>query len=390
MQKTLEVNRINSVDLLRGLIMIVMALDHTRDFFHLPQILGISPTNIESTTPAIFFTRWITHFCAPAFAFLSGISININLRKRGRTELVKYLLTRGLWLVILDVTVLRLLFFFNFYYDMTFLSILWMLGWCMILMAGVIFLPYRATLIVAVIIIVGHDALNGIAFTPGTPVAALWTIVMTAGFIPPAFVSTYPIIPWVAIMMFGFVVGRLYGEKYDPVLRRRLLMQLGILSVVLFVVLRWVNVYGDPVPWSVSPRGTLYTIISYFNVTKYPVSLLFTLMTLGPIMILLSRFETINVKWLSPAVIFGRVPLFYFLFHFFLIHFLALAHQTVWVGIPLSQVDFHYPATFGGIVSESGVGLGGVYVAWVLVVVIMYPLCVWYDKVKRKYSLTYL
>jgi uncharacterized membrane protein len=257
-------------------------------------------------------------------------------------------------------------------------------------MAGVISLPYRATLIISAIIIVGHDAFGGITFTQGTPAASLWTILMSAGFIPPAFVSTYPIIPWVAIMMFGFVTGRLYGDKYDALLRRRLLMQIGILFVVLFVVLRWVNVYGDPVPWSVNPRGTVYTVISYFNVTKYPVSLLFTLMTLGPIMIFLSLFETINTKWLAPAVIFGRVPLFYFLAHFYLIHIAALAHQTWKTGVPLSDLDFHYPATFGGLLVAGGVSLFGVYVAWMLVVATMYPLCVWYDRMKRKYNLTYL
>ncbi|HZY82146.1 MAG TPA: heparan-alpha-glucosaminide N-acetyltransferase domain-containing protein [Cyclobacteriaceae bacterium] len=379
----MQPGRVNSIDLLRGIIMVVMALDHTRDFFHEAQFL-FSPTDLEKTTPAIFLTRWITHFCAPAFVLLSGISININLRKRGRRELVKYLLTRGLWLVILDVVVLRFAFFFNFYYDMTFLSILWMLGVCMMLMAAVIFLPYRATLFISILIIAGHDAITGIASGP------VWTILMSAGFVPPAFVSTYSILPWLAIMMFGFVVGRLYGDKYDPVLRRRLLWQLGVLFIVLFAVLRWVNVYGDPAPWSVSPRGAIFTVLSYFNVTKYPVSLLFTLMTIGPLLILLSRFETINVKWLSPAVVFGRVPLFYFLAHFFMIHVAALLHSMWKTGKSLSEIDFHFPATFGGITPEGGVNLAWTYVAWIILVLTLYPICVWYDKIKRKHGLTYL
>jgi uncharacterized membrane protein len=370
--------RVNSIDLLRGIIMIVMALDHTRDFFHTTTFV-FDPTDLAKTTPALFFTRWITHFCAPAFVFLSGISININLRKRGRPELVKYLLTRGLWLVFLDVVVLRFAFFFNFYYDMTFLSILWMIGWCMVFMAAVIFLPYRAILLISLLIIVGHDALFGL------DLGSLWTILMARGFIPPAFVSTYPIIPWLAIMMFGYVVGRMYGDKYDPVLRRRLLLQLGILSVVLFFVLRWVNVYGDPAPWSVNERGVIFTVISFFNVSKYPVSLLFTLMTLGPLMILLSRFETINTKWLAPAVIFGRVPLFYFLAHFFLIHIAALLHAMWKTGKSLSEIDFHFPTSFGGITPEGGVELGWVYVAWVLIVVSLWPVCKWYSKHKLTY-----
>jgi uncharacterized membrane protein len=376
-------SRVNSIDLLRGIIMILMALDHTRDYFH-ESAFVFNPTDIANTTPALFFTRWITHFCAPAFALLSGVSININLRKRGRPELVKYLLVRGLWLVLLDVVVLRFAFFFNFYYDMTFLSILWMLGLCMMLMAAVIFLPYRVILIVSIIIIAGHDAITGIS------AGALWTILMSAGFVPPAFISTYSILPWLGIMMFGFVLGRLYGEKYDPLLRRRLLVQLGVLVVVLFFVLRWVNVYGDPAPWSVSSRGTIYTIMSYFNVTKYPVSLLFTLMTIGPLLIVLSILETINVRWLSPAVVFGRVPLFYFLVHFFLIHVIALLHLMWKTGRSLSDIDFHYPATFGGITPDGGVNLFWTYVAWISIVLALYPICVWYDRVKRMYGLTYL
>lgn len=371
--------RVNSIDLLRGIIMIIMALDHTRDFFHV-STFEFDPTDLEKTTPALFFTRWITHFCAPAFVLLSGVSININLRKRGKPELVKYLLTRGFWLVFLDVVVLRFLFLFNFfYYDMTFLSILWLLGWCMIFMAGVIYLPYRAILGIAAVIILGHDALFGLDLGP------LWTILMARGFIPPAFISTYPLIPWLAIMMLGFVIGRMYGDKYDPVLRRRLLLQLGGLAVILFIVLRWVNVYGDPSPWIHSPRGTVYTILSFFNSSKYPVSLLFTLMTVGPLMILLSWFETINVKWLSPAQVFGRVPLFYFLGHFLLIHVAALIERMIATKKSLSEIDFHFAAGFGGVTSEGGVNLFWTYVAWICVVLAMYPICIWYDKRKLTY-----
>lgn len=373
-----EKNRVNSIDLLRGIIMIVMALDHTRDFFHAMTFV-YDPTDLTRTSPAIFFTRWITHFCAPAFVFLSGISININLRKRGKPALVKYLLTRGFWLIFLDVVVLRFAFFFNFYYDLTFLSILWMLGWCMVFMAAVIFLPYRAILGISLLIIVGHDALNGLQL------GSLWTILMSRGFVPPAFVSTYPIIPWLAIMMFGFVVGRMYGDKYDPELRRRLLVQLGVLAIVLFFIVRWVNIYGDPVPWSTSPRGTLFTIMSFFNVTKYPVSLLFTLMTIGPLMILLSWFETLNVRWLAPAQVFGRVPLFYFLTHFFLIHAAALVMNMIRTGKSLGEIDFHFSASFGGITPAGGVNLFWTYVAWIAVVVSLYPVCVWYDKRKLTY-----
>jgi uncharacterized membrane protein len=379
-----ERTRVNSIDLLRGLIMIVMALDHTRDYFN-AAAMEFDPLDITKTTPALFFTRWITHFCAPAFVFLSGISVNINLRKRGRPELAKYLLTRGFWLVFLDVVVLRFAMTFNFYYDLTFLSILWMLGWCMVFMAVVIFLPYRVTLIISLLIIAGHDALAGIIFEPGTTMSVIWTLTMQRGFVPPAFLSVYPIIPWLAVMMFGFVTGRLYGEKYDPVLRRRLLTQLGILAIVLFIVLRWVNVYGDPAPWMHSDRGVLYTTLSYLNVSKYPVSLLFVLMTLGPLMLLLARFETVKAGWLSPAAVFGRVPLFYFLVHFFLIHAASLIVHMIRNGTSLSEVDFHASAGLGGIGAAGGVNLFWTYVAWMSLVVVLYPICKWYDRRKLTY-----
>ncbi|MEI9921543.1 MAG: heparan-alpha-glucosaminide N-acetyltransferase domain-containing protein [Bacteroidota bacterium] len=379
-----EKNRVNSIDLLRGIIMIVMALDHTRDYFN-AAAMEFDPTDITQTTPALFFTRWITHFCAPAFAFLSGISININLRKRGRAGLVIYLLTRGFWLIFLDLVVLRFAMMFNFYYDLTFLSILWMLGWCMIIMAAMIFLPYRAILAISLLIIVGHDALAGISFEAGSPMASLWTILMSRGFVPPAFISSYPLIPWAAVMMFGFVAGRLYGDKYDPVLRRRLLIQLGLLAIVLFIVLRWVNVYGDPVPWVHSDRGTVYTILSYFNVSKYAVSLLFILMTLGPLMLLLATLEKVNTNWMSPAVVFGRVPLFYFLVHFYLIHAAALIMHMIRNGTSLAEIDFHAEKGLGGINAQGGVNLFWTYVAWVVIVVVLYPLCKWYDRHKLTY-----
>jgi uncharacterized membrane protein len=384
---TLEKNRINSIDLLRGLIMIVMALDHTRDFFHVAAF-QFTPTDLTKTTPAIFFTRWITHFCAPAFALLSGISISINMRKKGRSEMVKYLLSRGLWLVLLDLTVLRFGFFFNFYYDLTFLSILWMLGLCMMFMAAVVLLPNRVTLVLAVIIIFGHDIFSAVNLDEiNIGLGSIWKVLMTVGFIPPAFVTAYPIIPWLGIMMLGYCVGRWYGEKYDPLMRRRLLMQLGILCMVLFLFLRWVNVYGDPNPWSVDSERPLFTFLSFLNVTKNPVSLLYTLMTLGPLFVLLPWFESVRAssmtRWLSPAVVFGRVPLFYFLLHFYLIHATGLIVNMWRSGRSWSEVDLHFSAGFGGIIPAGGVSLMWAYVAWVVIVMTLYPVCSWYDNYKR-------
>ncbi len=374
-------NRIYSIDLLRGIIMVVMALDHTRDYFH-ESALIVDPTDLTKTTAAVFMTRWITHFCAPAFVLLSGLSISMNLASKGKSEMTKYLITRGLWLVLLDVIVLRFGFFFNFYYDITFFSILWLIGWCMVLMAGVLYLPKSWIPFVAVVIVFGHDALGGITFGEGSLLTPVWTILMSVGFVPPAFVSTYAVIPWLGIMILGYSLGSIYSEKFEGSERRRLLVLLGALSLALFLLIRWSNWYGDSNPWK-EFQDPLLTTLSFINVTKYPVSLLFTLMTVGTLLLALSALDQVRGRWTQLLTVYGRVPLFYFLVHFYLIHAAALVVSMVMTGRSVSQLDLHFDAGFGGIVRGTGLSLGWVYIVWILVVLALYPLCRWYDEYKH-------
>lgn len=365
--------------------MVVMALDHTRDYFHATALV-VDPTDLAKSSPAIFMTRWITHFCAPAFILLSGLSISINLESKGQPAMTKYLLTRGLWLVLLDLVVLRFGYFFNFYYDITFFSILWLIGWCMVIMAGVLYFPRTWLPVLAVVIIFGHDALAGVTFGEGSLLRPIWTVLMSVGFIPPAFVTSYALVPWLGIMILGYSLGALYTSTFDGSERRRLLMLLGVLSMALFLLIRWSNWYGDPNPWK-EFADPLLTTLSFINVTKYPVSLLFTLMTVGPLLVILSVLDEVRDRWTNPLTVFGRVPLFYFLVHFYVIHAAALIVSLAITGRSIGQLDLHFEAGFGGIVRGTGVSLPWVYLAWVLVVLALYPLCRWYDDYKHTHRL---
>jgi uncharacterized membrane protein len=372
--------RVPAIDLLRGLIMVVMALDHTRDYFHADAFL-YNPTDLSQSSPALFLTRWITHFCAPGFLFLSGLSAYLKRSRTSRKELSRYLLTRGLWLMVLDVVVLKFGLFFNFYPDYQLLSILWLIGGCMTMLAGLIYLRYWSIVVIAFVIIFAHNLTDGIS-APGEPFAYVpWVLFWAGGMIPLPngwiIYASYPFIPWLGIMMLGYAAGSLYSSPYTYPMRRRLLINTGILFIILFFFFRYTGIYGDPNPAQDYPDA-LTTILSFINVSKYPVSLQFTLITIGPLMILLALFEQVNPGRLNPLMVFGKVPLFYFIVHFYLLHTSALILYMIRTGKTLDEIDFHFPATFGGITAGSGVSLPWVYVAWMLVVVTLYPLCKWW------------
>lgn len=379
----LEKNRIHSIDILRGIIMVIMALDHVRDFFHADALL-YDATAMETTTPALFFTRWITHFCAPAFFFLAGTSAFLSLQRKSKRELSRFLFTRGLWLILLEVIVLRFFFFFNFYYDLTFLTVLWTAGWCMILLSVLIHLPLSWNLAFALVIIVFHNAFDFITLESSPALQAFWSIFMTRGFLPVtpdhAFVVSYPIIPWLGIMLAGFVAGKFYTD-YTSLERRSLLIRIGLCLIGLFILLRLVNLYGDPAPWS-TQKNFVFTFMSFLNTTKYPVSLSFTLMTLGPLFLALAALGNGKVTTWKFFHVFGRVPLFYFLLHFLVAHAAALLLFMVNTGTSWAKIDLHFSSSFGGIPAGYGYSLGWVYVAWIVIVLAIYPVCRWYDRYK--------
>jgi uncharacterized membrane protein len=382
--------RLDSVDLLRGIVMILMALDHTRDFFG---DAAASPTNLATTTVPLFFTRWITHFCAPGFFLLSGIGAYLALRRRTPAGLARFLLTRGLWLVLLEVTVLRFLMQFNVDYHATLLTILWALGWSMVALAALVRLPTWRVAAIGVAMIALHDLADAVRPAAFGALAPLWTVLHAPGPLvatPRALVFVaYPLVPWIGVMALGFALGRVY--RWPAERRRAFLLRAGAALTAAFVVLRLANVYGDPLPWS-SQSSAALTWVSFLNANKYPPSLLFLLMTLGPALLFLRAVDGRTVpRALRPALVFGRVPMFYFLLHFLVIHLLAVAASYARYGAV--HWMFESPSLDRFPVTQPPgwpAPLPVVYLTWAAVVVLCYPLCRWYAAYKARHDAAWL
>ncbi len=372
--------RLDSVDFLRGAVMIVMALDHTRDFF---SYYRFDPLDLTRTTAALFFTRWITHYCAPVFVFLAGAGAFLST-SRGKTkpELAKFLLTRGLWLIFLEFTVIRFGWLFNVDYSLSFGQVIWAIGISMIALAGLIFLSLRVIAVFGIAMIALHNLLDGI--TPlqmgifGWP----WQIIHSGGiiiFAPHSFyVALYPLIPWIGVMAAGYAFGSLL-LKDEPV-RRRILLRLGIGMILGFILLRASNIYGDPIQWS-SQKNSLFTVLSFIKCEKYPPSLLYLLMTLGPAITFLPLLEKMKGKFSSIVITYGRVPLFYYIIHIFLIHALAIAAAYFSVHEVRFLFSNNPPGSWG---IQYGFGLAVVYLVWGCVVACLYFPCRWFADLKRR------
>jgi uncharacterized membrane protein len=371
--------RIDSVDIVRGVIMILMALDHTRDYFGLA---GQNPTDLSTASIALFMTRWITNICAPVFFLLTGTGAYLSRRRRSPGNLAGFLFTRGLWLIVLDLVVLRCLAYqFNFDYRVTLLIVLWALGWSMIALAALVRLPAPVVTAIGAIMIVGHNLFDGVRSA-----SPLWSILHQPGFVlnTPAHVvfTAYPLIPWIGVTAVGYGLGQIYS--WSATRRRAFLLRLGLVLTLAFLALRALNVYGDPSRWS-RHDTMVYTVLSFLNTTKYPPSLLFLLMTLGPALLLLGAVDAATPRVLRPAIIFGRVPLFYYIVHFPLIHLLALATCYLRYGTGhwmFESPDLaHYPFTPP---PGWGYSLPLVYAVWIGVVLVLYPACRWFAGVKQR------
>jgi uncharacterized membrane protein len=373
-------NRLASIDLLRGTVMIVMLLDHTRDFF---TDSGLSPTNLATTTPALFFTRWITHFCAPVFVFLAGTGAFLwryQGQPKTRGQLALFLLTRGLWLIVLEETWVNLCFHFALP-KVVMAVILWAIGWSMIALAGLIFLPRALVGAVGIGMIALHNLLDPIQLEGAGATSVLWHFLHQPGLVPlPGgflFMVGYPVVPWIGVMAAGYVFGSLYLLPRER--RTRVLIGLGLALCVVFVALRASNAYGDPQPWS-PQASSILTVISFLNCLKYPPSLLFLLMTLGPAMVALACLERGAGRLSATLMTFGRVPLFFYLLQWPLLHTTALAgaalsgQPTVWLfGFP----PFQNPPGYG-------VGLPAVYLLTLFFLAILYWPCRWFADLKRR------
>ena len=387
-----EKPRIASLDIMRGVVMVIMALDHARDFFHADAFV-YDPTNLERTTPAVFFTRFITHFCAPTFVLLSGTAVRISQQRKSKKELSMFLLTRGLWLVFLEITVVRFSMLFQLYYDVTIFQVIWAIGFSMVLLSLLIRLPLKGILALGFLIVFGHDLLHNINLQTHDPVLVVWTFVHQAGFIElhegKFALVPYPFLPWLGIMLLGYCMGEWFQNGFDHRKRKRMLIATGIGAVMLFLILRSFDVYGDPSPW-MQQKNFTYSVMSFLNVTKYPVSLQYTLITLGPIVILLAYLENVRSAVWRPFTIFGRVPLFYYVLHFYLLHLGALILYMANSRKNLAEIDFHFNAGFGGLPPGYGYPLAAAYVAWISVVVMLYPLCKAYDRYKSRHKQPWL
>jgi len=362
-----------------------MALDHVREFW---SITPYRAEDVSQTSVILFFTRWITHFCAPVFVFLSGISVFLYSRRHSRKEVSIFLLTRGLWLILLEIFVIG--FVMQWGYHMILLIVFWMFGWSMILLAGVIWLPRWCIAAIAVLILAGHNLLPGnYAVTAANFLPALLyhaPFFMPLGNLPPL-LAAYTILPWFALMTSGYLIGKWFN---DPVGRLNTkLVIAGVCLLALFLLLRGTNLYGDPSPWSVQPRGGVYTFLSFLNVTKSPPSLLFMCVTIGGAFLLLAFFNKHNSKITTWLQAFGAVPFFFFLLHLILISggafFWTLVRYNKATNFAFSSVA-DWPQGYEPSLTRA-------YVVWIVLIILLYFPCKWfssYRKHHKQWWLSYL
>ncbi len=370
--------RFTSIDLLRGLVMVIMALDHVRDYFHADAFV-FKPEDLEATTVPIFLTRWITHYCAPVFVFLAGTSAWIIHQRKSTAELTSFLIKRGIWLIIVEIVIIKVAWTFNPLAPRFGLAVIWAIGVSMLALAALIQLPFRAILITGLVLVFGHNALDGINFDG----AWWWKMLHERGKVDLGGITVmfaYPLLPWIGTIALGYCFGTLYSKGYAPEMRRRLLARLGFATTLLFIALRLVNAYGDPLPWS-DRSSPAFTVLSFLNVNKYPPSLLYLLMTLGPAFLFLAWSEKLRGRLASALIVFGRVPFFYYILHLYLIHGLALVAAELtgfgWLSMILDTTVNSSPQLNG-----YGFSLPVVYLVWIGVVLALYPLCAWFSKVK--------
>ena len=374
--------RIQSLDLLKGIVMVVMTLDHVRDFVHADSFY-FSPTDIEKTTLPIFFTRWFTHFCAPTFSLLAGASAFLIGLRKSKPALSGFLLKRGIWLIVLEITILTFAWFFDIDFHIIILATIWALGWSMVYLAGAIWLPRWAIVATSLAMICGHNLLDGIHFEGNF----LWAILHDRGKLPLGdhllFVA-YPLIPWLGVMALGYALGSLYAPSYDGAHRRQMLTRLGLGAIVAFIAINAINIYGNMKPWPQYPTLAM-NFMSFLNMEKYPPSMLYLFMTLGPALVFMGKSEGLQgrlVGWIST---YGKVPFFYYIIHLYAIHLVGIAlviaqgfdwHLMIftnWIGLAEDLKGF-------------GLGLPGTYLVWLGVVVALYPACRWFEQYKAAHK----
>lgn len=388
---TVTRSRIASIDLLKGLVMVIMALDHVRDYFHASAFLFDPADPIQSNLP-FFFTRWITHFCAPTFSFLAGLSAYLVGKRKTRSELSGYLFKRGLWLVFIELTIVGFAWTFDIHFSTISLIVIWALGISMLFLATLIHLPRNFILIFSVLLICGHNFLDNIHFSG----SITWSLIHQAGFFTLPFHKHlfigYPIIPWVAVMSLGYYFGAFYESSFDSNQRKKILNSIGLMAIIVFVLFRWTNLYGDPNPFKHYGNFS-QGLISFLNPSKYPPSLLYLLMTLGAAFLFLANSEKLKGNIVNFFSTFGRVPFFYYILHIYLLHIIAMLFAQLsgfgWQKMVLSTFISFEPDMKG-----YGFSLWVVYAVWIAIIFMLYPLCKKFDRYKQahkeKWWLSYL
>lgn len=390
--------RIDSIDVLRGIVMVIMAIDHVRDFVHDQAYTG-DPLNVLTTTPVLYFTRWITHLCAPTFVFLSGLSIYLQSTRKTKAELSSFLFKRGLWLIFVEICLISLAFTFNPSYNFIILQVIWAIGISMILLGFLCRLPYKVVLAIGLVIVLGHNVLDYWEAAPGFKAGFWWDLFHHGLFAVYPIVGDhhliimYPFVPWTGLMILGYCFGVFFTAKFTSTERQKILTRIGSFLLVFFVVLRAINVYGDPHPWSTQANG-FDTFLSFINVHKYPPSLAYMSVMIGIAILALAFLENIQNKLTNVFRTFGRTAFFYYIVHFYVAHlitavlFFYRGHSYDEAVKALQKIPFLFQ------IAGEGYSLEIVYLIWILLIISLYPLCKWYDSYKtahkEKWWLSYL
>lgn len=388
-------NRITSIDYLRGLIMVIMALDHVRDYFFADSYF-YDALDLEKTNAVLFFTRWITHFCAPVFMLLAGTSAYLTGLKKTKSQLAGFLLKRGLWLVFLEMTVVNFGWHFNPFFPMFLFVTIWALGIGMIVLAGFIYLPRKYIIAICLLLVCGHNLLDNVHVEGNSPAGFGWALLHDQRAFTwqgKMILVGYPIIPLMAVMPLGYCLGVWFNKNHDAVLRQKKLLRLGLACIGGFILLRLVNIYGDPHPWTTQPDG-FFTFLSFIKINKYPPSLLYLLVTLGGAFLFLALTEKSKGTVVRIVSVYGRVPMFYYITHIYLIHLLAMLVSVFTPGQNWQMWILENPIWASPNLKGTGFSLPVVYFIWIAVVAGLYPFCKWYDRYKQshkeKWWLSYL
>ena len=385
-------NRISSIDTLRGIVMVLMVLDHVRMYFHKDAFM-FNPADLSQSKVILFWTRFITHFCAPIFVFLAGTSAFFVSQRKRKKETSFWLLKRGIWLVLAEITIIKLAWTFQLDYNTIVLQVIWVLGIGMMLLAAFIHFPKRIMIITSLLVVFGHNILDSFPIFDTTNYMYVFLHKLAILNINDMTVfAAYPLIPWVFLMPLGYYLGELYHKKYSKKHRKEILLYIGAICIALFLLLRGFTNYGDPNLWS--EQSTLgLTVASFFNASKYPPSLLYLLITIGPSLLFLGLFENWNNKLSNKLEIIGRVPMFFYILHLYVIHLLALIAALV-TGFDSSSMIIDLWVTMQKSLKGYGFNLLATYIIWLFVTISLYPLCEKYNEYKTnnrtKWWLSYL